>query len=223
VILDDRPPNSPASWHRFQPDRPELLSSTSTRWKKLIFLLVFALFWNGIVFGIGVTVFSDRVLSLAGCFLAPFMLVGIGLLVYVVYLILALFNPTTLINVSGQAAYAAGELGIGWRISGRAGRLTRLRILFEGRESATYRRGTSTTTDTKPFLHLLVFESDKVEEFEAGQATVDLSSVVMPTFISTHNKIQYFLHVQGEISNWPDIDDEFEIDIWPTSANQERP
>lgn len=211
-----------AKWHRYKPNEPELLSSKKSRVWKLVNIGIFSLLWNFGVFGFGVAgIFKGDANGFVICFMIPFMLIGLGLLAFCGYLFLQLFNPTTLINVAGRAAYAGGGLGIGWRINGKASRLTKLQIRFEGRESATYKRGTSTSTDTKVFMVVPVFESEKLEEFETGQARVDLSGVVMPTFGSSHNSVKYFLCVKGEIPNWPDIDDEFEIDIWPGDSKEE--
>lgn len=214
------------NWHRYKPGKPVLLIGFGRRFMKPAIGLFAALFWNGIVSVFIYKIYSNwrfrpnhQISELFSCesvFMIPFVLIGLGMIGYEIYLLLGLLNPSTRINVSGRGAYAGTELGIGWKISGWARRVKKLTILFEGREMAMSQQGTMTKTIYREW----VFESDKLEEFESGQARVDLSGVIMPTVDSGNNKIRWYLCVKGEIPNWPDINDEFEIDIWPADAKK---
>ena len=51
-----------------------------------------------------------------------------------------------------------------------------------------------------------------------GSAEIDLSSLpspIMPTWKGEHNRIKWSLRVIGDVGFWPDISDDYEIEILP--------
>jgi hypothetical protein len=96
--------------------------------------------------------------------------------------------------------------------------LRSLRIFLEGREEATYRRGTSTYTDKKPFLKLEVRTINDPTQMADGQARIALPLNTVPSFKSDNNRIVWVLKVEGEIPRWPDLKEEFEISVLPPSS-----
>ncbi len=117
--------------------------------------LFFALFWNGIV---SIFVWQcwkgwdqgnpDWFLTI---FLIPFVLVGLASFAFVGHVLLALANPRPRLTLTPGRPRLGDELRFEWRFTGRSGRLGSLRIFLEGREEATYQRGTDTITEREVF------------------------------------------------------------------------
>jgi hypothetical protein len=182
-------------------------------------LIVVALFWNGIV---SVFLFDLLFTSKArvfnvflALFLTPFVLIGIVLIVVAVTQALRLSNPRPTVTVSTPAVALGDQLGIDWTLDGRVAKLTRLTITLEGREEATYRRGTDTQTDTHLFAAIPIASQQGPDIAAIGSARVTIPAGTMHSFQSAHNKIVWAIRVRGEVPKWPDSDDEFPIAVSP--------
>jgi hypothetical protein len=101
-------------------------------------------------------------------------------------------------------------------MSGRATALRRLEIVLEGREEATYTRGTTTVTDKNVFVTIPIFATTNPWDMQSGRARLLVPPGTMPTFCAEHNKILWHLHVRGDIPRWPDIKEEYEITVLPS-------
>jgi hypothetical protein len=190
--------------------------------KKALGILFFALFWNGIVSVFVVTIFRQGgYFSLMGLFLVPFVLVGIGLIVWVVYQFLALFNPRPVLVLSSNAVCLGEKFLAEWKISGRVDRFEKFRVLVEAREEVTYRRGTSTYTDKSVFFSsALVDESSSsgMSRSSTGHAEFAVPLDTMHSLDAPNNKIVWYVRIIGEIPRWPDMDEEFEFKVNPFSS-----
>lgn len=179
-----------------------------------------ALFWNAIT-----SIFFFEMVSGwmngkgDGCmtvFLIPFELIGIGLIGAVVYYFLALFNPRPTLQVAGGAVAALGEtIEVEWSTTGNVNRVKAFTITFEGREEATYKRGTSTTTDKSTFLTITLVTSTNGSEMRRGKALLSIPADTMHSFKSRNNKIVWTFKVAGDIPRWPDIGEEFDLEVLP--------
>jgi hypothetical protein len=90
-----------------------------------------------------------------------------------------------------------------------------LKIVLEGREEATYRRGTSTHTDREVFATIPIVDTDQSMLIPQGSARVPVPEDTMPSFSARRNKIVWTLKATCEIPGWPDSDDEYEIVVVP--------
>lgn len=199
-------------------DEPQKLKPSQTRLMKLILGSVFALFWNGIVgamlygffkdFGNGIDWFFVL-------FLIPFVLVGLGLIVGVIYLLGGLLNPGVELALSTGAVSRGSSVDVAWQLSGRTSSIQTLKVTVEGEESATYRRGTDTITDTNVFCTIPVTETDSPEEIEFGSVPVTIPADTMHTFAADRNNIKWRIVVHGNIPRWPDIKETFEFRVKP--------
>ena len=97
-------------------------------------------------------------------------------------------------------------------------RLHRLRIFLEGREEATYQRGTSSYVDREVFARLLLAEITSWMEMNRGTAQCLLPMHTLPSFTAEHNKVIWALKVEGTIAHWPDVNEEYLITILPGKA-----
>jgi len=204
---------------------PRVLKSSNSRLAGVIGIGIFAVIWNSVIFfgflrdsGFfrrGHTNFFDWFSVL---FMIPFVLVGLAMIVWWVYLLLGFFNPKVELTLTPGVPQLGDKISVAWRLSGRTQVLRGMKIFVEAREEATYRRGTSTYTDRKPFLKLELYTSATSMEPETGHASVSLPADSVPTWKSDNNKIVWAVHVVGEIPRWPDLKEEFVIEVHPPRA-----
>ena len=191
--------------------------------RKFVAAVVIALFWNGIVSVFLVNILKEThrgFFELFGIiFMIPFVVVGLGILGAVVYFFLGLFNPRASLITGSDAIPLGGQIRVEWQFSGRVHVLQRVRIWIEGREEATYRRGTSTSTDKSVFARVEVKDSSQFEEICAGSATVTIPAHLMHSFTAQHNKIVWNIRLKGQIAIWPDVNEEYPIVILPAKRN----
>lgn len=213
------PVSSPALSTAAAPFGRVVLEPAITPARKLILTTFFALFWNGTVsiFVVGLIKEWGRgnVEWVLALFLTPFVLVGILLLFSVAHTFLALFNPRPRLTIDSRQLSPGESSDLDWQFSGSTGRVKQLRIYLEGREEATYRRGTDTTTDKNVFATIEIANKPNADP---GRAPVKIPGNTMHSFKSEHNKIVWEIHVQGEIRYWSDVDESFEIEVLPKKS-----
>lgn len=203
---------------------PRRLRPKTGPWKKLLASLAINLFWNGIV---GVFIFVIARDWRAGnhqwmpiLILTPFVLIGLLLLSGLPHALLALFNPRPFLELpSGECAPGESVSGR-FRLSGLLGRMERLEVVLEGKESVarTERSGgkSSTSRQEKMFHRAVVYESGPGASVEREAAiSIQVPAGTMHSFESDNNEVRWRLRVRGEIRNWPDIDEEFDFHVPP--------
>ncbi len=198
------------------PSGPVELRAEASPAKRVAMMIFVALFWNGIVSVFVVQMASgfrqgtpDWFLTL---FLVPFVLIGLGLIGAVVHSLLALGNPRVRLWAEVPVLKAGTMAKVTWEMTGAVRRIGKFWIYLEGREEATYRRGTSSTTDKSVFARLPIVEiSSSWMEMVRGEGTVQIPADFPATFRSDHNKIVWSLKVRGEIARWPDMAEEYEV------------
>lgn len=190
-------------------------------------ILLFVLFWNGIV---GVFLFQlykgyrkgepDICQSL---FMLPFIAVGVGMTIFWVQKVMLLFAPVIELELDRSAIPLGGSATLKWRVISRLGRLTAMSVVLEGEERATYRRGTDTITDTHTFYEQDLAEADGSDlAFDTLAAVPERGTVVMKvpgdtmhTFKAGNNKVVWTLKVHGQVPRWPDPVDRYELTVLP--------
>lgn len=205
---------------------PVALRPKATPFGKLVGIILVAAFWNGIV---SVFVWQAVREWRAGnpnwflmLFLVPFLLIGLLMIVGIVYQFLALFNPRPYLTVGSSSLNLGGETSLNWKFTGLVGRIDRLRIFLEGREEATYRRGTTSYTDREVFATIPIADTSGSVNVSAGSATIRVPEGTMHSFDAPHNKIVWRLKVKGEIRSWPDVDEELDVVVRPGAAPAAR-
>lgn len=198
---------------------PIELKPNVSKYGKFLGALAFALVWNGItsvfvVIAVRSHLEGDPEWFLT-IFIIPFVLIGLVGVIGVFYTLLGLLNPRPTL-ILPKRAFSLGEtLALQWRFEGRASRIAALKIALEGREHATYRRGTSTYTDTHKFILLPIRASRMQPEISSGSGSVTIPEDTMPTFKASNNRIDWVITLKGDIPNWPDVDSEFAVTILP--------
>jgi hypothetical protein len=141
--------------------------------------------------------------------------VGVGLVVGAFYALLALFNPRCALTL-GRGDLALGETAeLRWEFTGRFDRIHRLVLRVEGREEATYRRGTSTYTDKNVFYALDLVDTLRPAEIRSGTARFTVPADTMHSLSAGNNRIVWGLVVHGHIHGWPDVKDEYALTVGP--------
>jgi hypothetical protein len=199
-----------------------ILKAKTSPLGRFVILLLIGLVWNGIV---GVFLFQViQMWSRGGggpvkwfltVFLIPFFGVGVLLLGLLVHSFLGLFNPRPRLRVSASGVPPGGTIDLSWHFTGRSRRIRQLRLFLEGREEATYRRGTRTSTDKSVFATVEVAKLTNPADVRAGTAKVTVPAGAMHSFASANNKILWSLHLKADIPNMPDLDEEFPITVQP--------
>ncbi|GAA5478116.1 hypothetical protein Hhel01_01614 [Haloferula helveola] len=192
-------------------------STVGKRLLHVVGAIFLAGFWNGIT---GVFVWQmwqgwsrGEAPWFLTIFLTPFVLIGLGLIIHIFYRIFAIFSPMYRVEFSERHLSPGGHASISWRRAGGGGTPRRLALWLVGREEATYRRGTSTSTATSVFHEEALFETETKMMMPAGRVTVDLPADAVPSFRGTHNKVRWFVILTADVPMRPDVKDEYEIDV----------
>jgi hypothetical protein len=203
---------------------PLEFSAGGNRARKLAGLFLFALFWNGMVsLFVYFVFFSDeKTDTCARVFMIPFIAVGLALIVALGYSLLSLSNPRPALRLARGELRAGDTTEVRWTVSGAAHRIQRLRVYLEARESATYRRGTSTTTDHAVVATIPIADVTAASDILSGRASLRVPERAMPSLRASNNAIEWRLVVHGEIPRWPDLKDEFTLTIHPLAPEGVR-
>ena len=188
-------------------------------------MLVFCLLWNAIAYGIATAVWflnpDDAPPLFAKAILVLFMGIGLVLVGVVVKMILArmkLFPPELHVSVQPLRLGEAFEIRFRQRVKTPV-HIERVSVKFICRESATYRRGTDTTTVThevfkeeREFAHDSA--ADSVHPVEA-EASFRIPEDGMHSFQANRNRIDWLMEVRTAVADWPDYSETFELQVAP--------
>ena len=196
--------------------------STTNPFKECLVLLLVCAFWNGVLsifvqeniadwmkdgFGVGHLLFS--------LFLLPFVLIGLAIVIGVVMSFLQIFNPKPRLFLKSGRLMLGERVVLSWKISRLAYRVRELTITLEGKEEATYVRGTSTSTDTSELAKIEIFQSSEYDAIVRGDVELKIPLDMMHSFAAKNNKITWKFKVNGRITFWPSMVGEFPIVILP--------
>jgi Protein of unknown function (DUF3592) len=197
------------------PDEPLVLKQEYSRTAAAIGAWIFALLWNGFIWG-----FLFLVMQKNGPWF-PLIILGlfafIGLLIFwlAISKTLQIWNPVTTVICSQRNLYPGSEFEISWLHQGNTAGIKKFTIALESEESVTYRQGTSTRTETNRLFEKVIVESSEQTTISQGFTLVELPIDAMHTFRANRNKIKWIIRVKGTIAFWPDIDDTYEITVYP--------
>jgi hypothetical protein len=152
-------------------------------------------------------------------FMSIFVLVGLVVLLATLHQLLALTNPRLRLIVSSQNLHPGDTFTISWECLGNVMKVTSITMEIEGRESATYTRGTDTVTETQVFATIPIIVLADHADMVAGKKAIVIPPRVVPTFRAQHNKLEWILVVKGDIPRWPDMHDTYDIVITPTRSS----
>ena len=168
--------------------------------------------------GVYFTLRDDGIVSFAMLFLSIFILIGLGAIIGVIYQLLAMFNPVVEVAFSNVVVELGETVDVAWEMSGNANRISELKLDIVGTESATYRRGTDTHTDTKEFIRIPIVTTTDSSEMQFGSTSIEIPGNTMHSLDGPNNKILWTVEVKGDIKWWPDIGDTYCFFVRPPSS-----
>ena len=193
------------------------LKPTGQRLSKLGGALFVCLFWNGIVSVFLTFYISGLVKGTAkgffekwglGLFLTPFVCVGLFLLWAFFKELKNIFAPVISITLKKGLEWSCGEsVELRWDIPYSA-KVDHLIIDFICKEYATYRQGSSTSTDEETVAEYSIY--DKKSLNFTGSCKFTVPENLMPSFESNNNKIEWAVRVQTK-GDGPDADDTYPV------------
>ena len=187
--------------------------------------LVVAIFWNGITSIFVVLAVNSHLKGRPEWFLTifiiPFVLIGIGLVFFFFkQLLVATGVGATVAEISDHPLRPGAAYQVFVSQSGNM-QMNSLRVLLVCEESATYRQGTSTSTDTKRVKELELFRNEGFEIQKGlpyeSRCELRVPPDAMHSFEESHNKIQWKLVVSGDVAGWPDFSRDFPLVVLPAS------
>ena len=187
----------------------------------LAFLIPFSLLWNGFVMSTFVQKVRDYRAgdpSWELLVLLLLVLAGLGLVLAVVYVLLVLSNPRPQVALTPGAVPLGGSVRIEWQLEGKADWIDTLTVTLEGREEAQYEAGSSTATASSTFVRVPVARADRLMGLRLGSAMVRVPEDAMHSFDADNNKVLWMVKIHGEIRRWPNLDEEFPLEVLPLGA-----
>lgn len=195
-------------------DQPLVLKEETSRMTRAVGIWFAAAFWNAITWTI--TVFAARDGGIfTMLFMGIFIVIGLGLVAGAVYTTMQIFNPRIAVICSQTNLFPGCEFEVSWVVKGKVESIKELLITVEGAEVATYRQGTDTRTETKIFYKNEVVKLTDASQIAQGFQLTSLPVDTMHSFEGSKNKIQWRIKVSGAIGFWPDVQDNFPINVFP--------
>lgn len=172
-----------------------------------LWVLAFALFWNG-----AVSVFVVRCLRewqkggrpiFLTLVLVPFVLIGAGCVVEFFIEMLRLFNPRIILIPPPSPLVPGAPTMIAYRIRGRIDRVTRLTISLVG--SGVAKEDGDDAAASRELHRLVVYEQEQPMLMQEGLFRLTLPPALMGRGADPYNPITWHLEVKGEIPRGLDI------------------
>ena len=201
------------------PKVPHTLRPKTGRWVRLVMITLVALFWNGVI-----SVFLHELyLSFMHgnpnwfltLFMTPFVLVGLALVIGIFYQALTLATPMPTLELERYPLHLGEDCRLNWSFQGRVSRIQEMEIFLVGREEASYRRGTNTSTDVHVFYERSLIQSSYHRQVAKGQVKFRVPAKSVPTFTAANNRIVWTVKIHGTIDRWPDVREDFELLVLP--------
>jgi hypothetical protein len=188
--------------------------------------LAFCILWNGIVSVFVTMAVRSHIAGKPEWTLTfstvPFVLIGLGaIVVFVRKMLVATGIGPTLMEISDHPLHPGGQYRL---FLSQSGRLTvgAMRVSLMCEETAAYRQGTNSRTETREVYRHEIFSREGFEvqsglPFEV-EFDLELPAGVMHSFKAAHNEITWTLVVDGDIVRWPDFRRAFPIVIRPPNG-----
>ncbi len=201
------------------PDEPLVIQAAESRVAVAVGLWIAGICWTGIVSLIFMGFMQNRNL-IPMIILSVFFLIGIALMVFAFYSTLQIFNPRPILASSQRDLYPGSEFELSWMFRGNAKKIQHLEIVLEGIEKVSYRQGTNSRTEEKPFFQKKIVDSNSSDTIGQGFELVEIPLSTMHSFKSSNNSFTWQIRVLGKIAFWPDIRDRFEIVLLAPKPDQ---
>jgi hypothetical protein len=181
------------------------------------FIILFSIVWIGFSTLFTVLAWSDPCARMMGM---AFVAIGFAILLFTFWRRFAVFKVgKPELSLSKMILRLGDAVSVSYdQTFNRVSDVQHINVDLVFRESATYTRGTDTTTDTHEKI-IDTYESPG-RLFQAGETfqqdyTFTIPADAMHTFLAEHNKLQWFIRLWINVTGWPDLREEFEIQVLP--------
>jgi hypothetical protein len=202
-----------------------LLEPTAGPIGKLAGVIVIGLIWNGLV-----SIFvwhavetwrlgnPDWVLML---FLLPFVLIGLLIGAGVPYQFLALANPRPRLRLSYVPLRTGEPAQVEWSFRGSAKRIRSLTISLQALRTVVTTEGSTVRSETEPVTSIEVTTRRRGHGLEFGAASFEVPTKLPDGSPANDDAVSWKLKLHGDIAYWPDVSDEYDLEIVEPSTIDE--
>lgn len=180
-----------------------------------IFITIFSIIWNGVVYLIWRSEAGWLFLSLFGFF-------GIVSIIAAIHKILATFNPRPEVEITPGHIHPGTNVALRWRISGKIERIQSIKIELKCLKVTTVTSGTGKNRSTRvvktPLYECELFDGSKNHEIAQGVLEFYIPQDQPASRPGNTNGIEWQVAFLGDIPRWPDIKDEFKFLVYPETA-----
>jgi len=180
-----------------------------------IFITIFSIIWNGVVYLIWRSEAGWLFLSLFGFF-------GIVSIIAALHKILATFNPRPEVEITPGHIHPGTNVALRWRTSGNTERIQSIRIQLKCLKVTTVTSGTGKNRSTRvvktPRYECELFDGNKSHEITQGVLEFYIPQDQPASRPGNTDGIEWQLVFLGDIPRWPDIKDEFKFLVYPETA-----
>ncbi len=174
----------------------------------VLFLLLFTIVWNAIVWTIASQSHGDDQWFL-------YIFQGVGILVGLVFLyqLLSLFNARPVVELvkTPLRPGLSTDLRLSWVGNPRS--ITHLTVTLICVEEADYQRGTDSITDRSEWSNTVIYDSIEAEPNITARLVIPADAVA--SFDAPHNRILWKLKIHGVVPRFPDLKREFIVPVLP--------
>jgi hypothetical protein len=198
-----------------------VMKSRNSPLKKLISSFVIAVFWNGItwtviiVSGVWAGIRNGDFEWFLTIFFSIFALIGLVMVFAFLASILNMFNPRIRMVMDKRIIPLGNTVNIDWDFFGNVYRIQSMTIKLTGTEEAKYTVGTNTYTDRNEFYTEVLVDTRQINEIMNGNLKLTIPENTMHSLSVNNNKIIWSIKVNGVISFWPDVSEDFDIIVGP--------
>lgn len=191
--------------------------------KKFLTAIMMGMFWNAItsffvvVYWVPLYIEKGSFLFFESLFFAPFVIIGILLLINIFYQLMTLFNPNTTITINSSSLHPGGHYRLNFYTDGRTDLLTSFSITLVGKSIEKIQKDKATTLKETVFYEGKIYQQDNGEIIPYGLADFDLPEDIKPSAIQGNIEIKWVINVKGKIRFWPDVDNEYPVKVAPLS------
>ncbi len=180
---------------------------------KIFTWLFLAVFWNGIVF-----IFVWQLIQewlhgnkqwFLALFLVPFVLVGAFLIFLIFRSLLQLANPRFVLTLAPLAPLPGDAVRLEWSLKGDPSRISRLRLLLEGRRETIKRSRKSSHTEKTVLHESTLVDTTNPHEARSGAVLFNIPHDAPASFEDYPRKIVWEIKVRATIPGWPDVEDDY--------------
>jgi hypothetical protein len=145
-------------------------------------------------------------------------LVGASTVVKPIKAVLELFNPRVIVTIGTGVLRLGSVVPLSWRVEGRSAP-RRLLMKLVGREVATFAGGKGTVNKEERFHESVLLDvGDPAGIVRGGRLELKIPPGSMHTFEAKQYKIEWLITVTGEIPRWPDMKEEYPLNVRPAEV-----